>query len=320
MKLELRELSADDYARQVLPLTHEIWGGDRTQESYAGRVLQLSATPYGKKHYRTLALTGGTPEVLASFKRYERAARLASKPLRAIGIGAVFTPPEHRGRGYASAMIGLELDRERKAGADFAFLFSNIHPQFYKQLGFVELPSRSFSVRVDSLEWRRLIVEPVPTHDWSAVRACFKETAASRTWSFERSTVFWSWIRTMNATQLTTAQRVDLVVRRLRTVVAYVLGCREPREDVYVVDEFGFIDDAAKDTIPALLRYAAGDLQRVAGWLPPEPARSTLPRGSVRRRKDAICMAAPLSPAGRALVALAQERSSGDPLWSTDHI
>ena len=90
--------------------------------------------------------------------------------------------------------------------------------------------------------------------------------------------------------------------------------------DAYFVDEYGFADDAAAELIPALLRAAAGDLRRIVGWLPPSGARELLPRGSVRKRKSSVLMAAPLTAAGTRLIKSALAPSEADFCWATDHI
>jgi hypothetical protein len=95
---------------------------------------------------------------------------------------------------------------------------------------------------------------------------------------------------------------------------------REPKHDAYVFDEFGFAGDRAKPLIAPLLRAAAGDLRRIVSWLPPEGARELLPRGSVRRRSEAIWMIAPLSKNGGRFLKRAQSSGSADGIWALDHI
>ncbi len=319
----LVEISAHAYAAQVLPLTEGLWAYGRSSEAYADQTTQLAQTPYGRKSYRTIGLSDGG-NMLATFKRYERAARAGAQRLRAIGIGAVFTPQPFRGHGFATAMLGMALDDARAAGVDFAFLFSDIHPQFYKDLGFVELPSRSISARADSLPAARIDAHPIGERDWSSVRACFDAMELRREFALVRTPAVWNWLRmrlTQTAHVQAHAQQVDLIVRKGRSVAAYVLGRREPRHDAYVLDEFASADDGASLTlIPSLLRIAAGDLRRVAGWLPPPPARSALPRGSVRKRNDAIWMIAPLSSGGKAFLQCAQKSGSADGVWSLDRV
>lgn len=321
MKFRLQELSAHSYAERVLPLTEAMWAQGRTFEAYVAQTTELANTAYGKKSYRTLALSDGG-NMLATFKRYEREARAGHNRLRAIGIGAVFTPEPFRGQGFASAMLAMALDDARSQGVDFAFLFSGIHPQFYKDLGFAELPSRSISLRADSLQGGRVDARPIGARDWSGVRGCFDAMEASREFGLTRSPSVWNWVRTRigYASQRTDAQPVNLAVHKGRSVAAYVIGQREPRHDAYVFDEFGFADANSRTLIAPLLRNAAGDLRRIVGWLPPAPARSVLPRGSVRKRGDAIFMIAPLSARGTEFLKRAQSTGPADGVWALDHI
>lgn len=301
------------YAQAVLPHTHELWGYTQTFEQYVERNKRVAQSPYGKKHYALFALEDGG-SVLASFKRYERDARVGDERLRAIGIGAVFTPAEFRGNGNATAMLAMALDAARAEGFDFAFLYSDIHPQFYRQLGFAELPSRAISVRADGFTPARIRTEPIGARDWSGLRETFERMETARASAFTRSPLFWSLVR------LRAESGDNLLVRDGKTVAAYILGRREPRHDAYVVDELVYADDAYKPVAEALLRSAAGDLRRITGWLPPLPARKLLPRGSVRPRTQAMLMAAPLSSGGKRYVESVLERSSGDPVWMADHV
>lgn len=322
MNLRLHELPAASYARQIMPLTEALWAHGRSFDTYVSQTLELAQTTYGRRHYRTFALSDGESDVLASFKRYERDARSGNELLRATGIGAVFTPVEHRGHGYATAMLALALDWARRDGFDFAYLFTDIHPQFYKELGFVELPSRSISVRADGLRDDRVEVQPLSDRDWTAVRKCFDACDAKRAFALTRSPVVWDWLRTRlrHRGEHPEGQRVQLCARQGKTVAAYVLGQREPRHDAYVVDEYAFIDDDAALLIAPLLRSAAGDLRRIVAWLPPAPARGVLPRGSVRKRNEAIWMIAPLTAGGTRFLEQAKKSGPADGIWSLDHI
>ena len=319
--MKLRELAPELYAKFVLPESAELWAHGRSLGTYVAQTLEVANSPYGRQSYRTFGLYDGSSPV-ASFKRYARSVRFENASLRAFGIGAVFTTPQARGKGYASAMLAMMLDDARRAGVDVAYLFSDIHPQFYKEIGFLELPSRLISVRADALDGGRIEVDVLGERDWTGVRKCFNEVGSRRPWAFERSPIIWDWVRLgmRHRAEHSGGQPMNLVVRRGRGVGAYVLGQREPAHDCYVVDEFGFVDDAARESVPRLLRSAAGDLRRITGWLPPLGARELLPRGSVRRRNDAIWMAAPLSPRGAAFVRAAQASSPSDGVWSTDHI
>ncbi len=158
--------------------------------------------------------------------------------------------------------------------------------------------------------------------DWTAVARCFDLCQRTRPWGFSRSPLTWEFIRMRirHGTEHPVGTETNLVVRRGRAIAAYVIGVRAPEHDAFLLDEFGYADAPAAELIPSLLRGAAGDLRRIAGWLPPDGARGLLPRGSVRTRRTAIFMAAPLSTLGKKFVDTAAEMSNADGLWSTDHI
>ncbi|MGA8534984.1 MAG: GNAT family N-acetyltransferase [Candidatus Tumulicola sp.] len=314
-------VDADAYVREVLPQTAPLWAAGRDFETYVAHTLEIARSPYGRRHYRTIGLFDGE-RMVASFKRYDRFAHLGTQRLRAFGIGAVFTPPEHRGRGYAGVMLAMALDRARADGYDAAFLFSDIRPQFYELLGFVELPSREISLRADALPSARLAPEFPNERDWNALQRCYQLGERARSAGFVRTPLIWDYVR-MRMRQNTEpgeGRETNLVLRHGRGVSAYVLGSRVPERDTYVVNELGFAGASAAGAIPALLRAAAGDLRRIVGWLPPSGARDTLPKGSPRKRRTAIFMAAPLSSRGNRLVRAFAASDSADPCWHADHI
>ncbi len=318
--MKLQAIEAEAYARDVLPLTASLWAEGRPFDLYAEQVTAIAHCGYGRRHYRTVGLYDGD-RLVSSFKRYQRVLHVGGKRLRAVGIAAVFTQSAYRSRGYASAMLAMELDRSRVEGFDFAYLFSDIRPQFYIDLGFVELPSHSISLRADSLTTERVEVQRLEESDWPGVERCFELSERQRPWGFVRTPLVWDWVRLRieQGAEHPGFIETNLVVRRGRGIAAYVLGARAPEQDAYVLDEFGFADAAAAATIPALLRSAAGDLRRIIGWLPPDFARDRLARASVRRRSKAVFMAASFTSAARKWLSLASE-SGMDGVWSTDHI
>lgn len=320
--MQLTTIATADYARDVLPYSSSIWAQGRSLEEYIHDFVAVAGSAYGKRRFRTIGLRADGA-IVVSCKRYEREVRCGDRVLQAVGIGAVFTPAELRGRGYASAMIGTLLDSERAAGIDVVYLFSDIHPTFYERLGFIALPSRTISLRADKLPATRLDIAPVTEADWTAIRRCFDALDSRRPISFKRTPLVWDWLRTSNRLNRTGGQPVALIARRGRNADAYVFGRRFPKLDAFALDEYGYTGDDGFDAIAPLIRSAAGDLRRVTGWLPPDIARPALPRGAVKKRKSAILMLAPLSQPARA-----SWRRNGpaildddaDRCWSTDHI
>lgn len=318
--MRLREIPAEQYASEVLPLTAPLWGGGRNFEQYVAQTLELAGSRYGRRHYRTIGLYDGSTCV-ASFKRYERTLHHAAMHLSAVGFGAVFTPPEYRRRGYASVMLGAALDAARAGGHEIAYLFSDIRPQFYSALGFHELKARRFSLDAARLPATRLDLASLGSEHLPAVARLYERSERRRETGFLRNARNWEWIalRLRQESENPNANATNLVVRSRGTIEAYILGARVARRDAYVLEEFAFADERAAALVPALLRAAAGDLRRITGWLPPQPARRLLPNLRTKKRSGAIPMIAPLLPRGRRLLETI-EASNEDFCWATDHV
>jgi len=319
----IEAVSSEAYVREVLLESFAMWGEGRTFERYVDDFRTMASSPYAKRRAFTVGLRDGD-RIVSSCKNYDRELRWNGMRLRATGIGAVFTPPALRGRGYATLMLGALLDAERTAGRDVAFLYSDIHPAFYENLGFTAVPSRTIALRASSLDGSPSGAEPLEARDWSGVRRCFEAIDAARPWSLRRTPLVWSWMRRrFDAPAPAGEQAVRLVVRRKRSLAAYVLGRRVVRRDAFVLDDFAYDGEDGRRALGPVLRAASGDLARVAGWLPPPVARDALPAGSVRARKDAVLMFAPISARGRAwwkANAHAMLGSRADATWSADHV
>ena len=105
-------------------------------------------TAWGAQHLQRVGLVSdGT--LLASAKRY-RVRRASRRPhVDTIGIGAVFTPPEHpRARPCGRSHRAHRGSRARADGAAMAMLFSEIAPRYYERLGFSVVPMQQALVGV----------------------------------------------------------------------------------------------------------------------------------------------------------------------------
>lgn len=65
---------------------------------------------------------------------------------KARGFGAVYTAPEHRGQGYAKALIAFVMDFYRNQKVDDFILFSDIAPSYYERIGFHRLLSWQWEI------------------------------------------------------------------------------------------------------------------------------------------------------------------------------
>lgn len=133
--------------RKILAETHKIWSDGLTPPAYERYWAAQLATPWGQRGLRRYALMDGAA-VLASAKLYTFDAMLNSHPVRVVGLGAVFTQPEHRGRGTARELIDRLLEKTTADGADLALLFSEIGADYYERLGFTTIPTNLHTLRV----------------------------------------------------------------------------------------------------------------------------------------------------------------------------
>ena len=322
MEIRIEKVAINEYAREVLPHSAALWAAGRSLEKYADDLREFASTGYGRRRFKLVGIRA-SGEVVTSCKRYEREMRCGDRMLRAIGIGAVFTREDCRGRGLATTLIAALLDAERDAGTDVVFLFSDIRPHFYEELGFVTLPSRTFTMRADSLPFERIRPAAVKDADWPEIARCFRALDAQRTIALRRTPLIWELMRSWFRITPRAGGSANLVIHSGKRVLAYCLGRRDVASDSYIVDEFSFAGRQHAHLIAPLLRAAAGDLRKITGWLPPAPARDVLPIKAARSRRHAILMAAPLSSFARARFRSEIDkvaRASGDLVWHTDHI
>ena len=133
---------------RILDFTYPIWSEGLTPAGYKGWNAAQLRTPWGREHLHRFALVDEQDRLLASAKRYRFDARLDGRDVRMSGIGAVFTPPDLRGRGFASEIVEHLVVRERQEGAALASLFSEIGESFYKRLGFNLVPLEEVTIDV----------------------------------------------------------------------------------------------------------------------------------------------------------------------------
>jgi Acetyltransferase (GNAT) domain len=132
---------------QILRETYPVWGGGLSFDAYTRFQIGQRRTAWGGAHIDRVALLDGT-RPLASAKRYDLSARIDGRIRRVLGIGAIFTPRELRGRGAASALIAHMVEGANTEGFEFALLFSDIGPVLYERMDFVPIPLDEVTLHV----------------------------------------------------------------------------------------------------------------------------------------------------------------------------
>ncbi len=133
---------------RILDSTFPVWHDGLSRRAYSQWNAAQLRTPWGREHLARVALLDQDDTCLASAKRYRHDVTIDGRQGWMCGIGAVFTPPEHRGRGHATTLIQRILDDARAGGALVAGLFSEIGAPFYERLGFSTVPMDEVTVGV----------------------------------------------------------------------------------------------------------------------------------------------------------------------------
>ena len=133
---------------RILDFTYAVWSEGLTPAGYKGWNEAQLRTPWGREHLHRFALLDENDRLLASAKRYRFDARLDGRDVKMSGIGAVFTPPDLRGRGFASEIVEQLVERERQEGVQLASLFSEIGEGFYERLGFAVVGLEEVTIEV----------------------------------------------------------------------------------------------------------------------------------------------------------------------------
>lgn len=171
----------------ILEQTFDTWNEGLSPSAYARWNMAQTRTPWGRAHLQRFALVDTAGRLLASAKRYRFRARVDERAGWMSGIGAMFTPSEQRSRGYASALVERLIETERREGALFASLFSEIGTTFYERLGFTAIPFTDVSVRVKRKDGApAMLVRAGDERDLAAVAAMNATRASGARLALER--------------------------------------------------------------------------------------------------------------------------------------
>jgi GNAT superfamily N-acetyltransferase len=144
----LRLVRAEDGLHdRILDETHALWNDGLSREHYGRYNRAQMDTEWGARHLSRTALVAGS-ELLSTAKRYDLQVCLDGRLLRAVGIGALFTPERHRRHGYARRVIEAIVGAAKAEGAALALLFSEIGTKYYQRLGFSVVPLREADISV----------------------------------------------------------------------------------------------------------------------------------------------------------------------------
>ena len=177
--------------KQILDASHPIWADGLKPRAYAQFNAGQLRTPWGRTHLRRYALIDPRGRLLTSAKRYDLTVLLDGQRIKAVGIGALFTPQGERGQGHAPRIIEQIIEAAEKEGTELAILFSEIGTSYYRRLGFTPVPRHELNFRVaDKPGAPMVLVRTAEERDIPAVTALARSMSTNHRFAIEQTEEF----------------------------------------------------------------------------------------------------------------------------------
>lgn len=264
---------------QILDDTYPIWSDGLSRVDYERFNRAQMLTPWGAAHLERVAWMDGG-RVLASAKKYRLELGIAGAPVPCLGIGAVFTPPDARGRGHAPALIEAMIGEAAREGVPYALLFSEIGADYYARLGFepLAITESTIGLRQQPREGApAVLVRGADDRDIADIAAMHQKRAETYALSLHRSADYARHAvtkrRMLAAFSPPGVRQVEFfIAEEGASAVAYVVISRGPEGPV--LEEWGDRDPAGA-RLGAMLQVLAARTPAEAAvplrtWLPEE--------------------------------------------------
>jgi predicted N-acetyltransferase YhbS len=283
MKLTYSTLHADG-VREAAVQTHKFWGGKRTLEQHTQRA--FDALGMLGENLRYVGLRDEDGALVASLQFYTVALQTPNGVARTLGIGAVFVPESQRGNGYGQGVVRAAMEEAKSLGYDAALLYSDIAPQFYTRLGYVEFPAFDWSTDVSALpNDAPLTTRPAIADNFNSISVWYHADAAWAEIFPVRSPETWEFLRWLNGAA------GDLILCDDTREVGYINVRSTPQGLRHYEWVAPAIEPARVWATIRKLTELEGQSQ-VYGWLRPDRREEWM---SVTPRPAAIPMIAPLN-------------------------
>ncbi|MBU6428336.1 MAG: GNAT family N-acetyltransferase [Cyanobacteria bacterium REEB65] len=279
-------LASGELRDRALEQTHPLWGAAVSLAEYRRRTAEAMDTAWGHENYHLYVVLGPNGDVQASCKVYELPMWALGRPVRTIGLGAVFTAPEHRRAGIATRMLKALMARYADRGFRLATLFSDVAPTLYERLGFRQLASKTYQAARDLMPpppadaiWRR------PTPMDAAILADIQEgTARSFSLSYGRTPGLWAF-------ELARGEATLLVLEQQGEIAGY--AALSTHQDQLWLQDWGARSASCAAAIVRTALTWSREAKVLCGWLPEGAPAADLPF-AVEDRERALWMVAPL--------------------------
>ena len=249
-----------------LPELHRSFCGDWPLDAYRAYLTELLDHPWARGSIRFLVLRDEPGGFLSFLRLHAVQALHHDREIWLAGIATVVTRERLRGQGYASELLRLTLDLLRQEGADGAYLFSDIGPDFYQRFGFVTVGSTMIDVplaSVPSSPDESIRVRALEPTDWTAVRRIHDSAGSGQPLWLVRDERQWDfllsrWLRRAVHFPGDETALIGRVAVRGNVVVGYALGRLR-------AGTLGLLDYCTESPAEALVDPLLGSLKAEAG-------------------------------------------------------
>ena len=262
---------------QVQEQSHALWSDGL---SLTDRVTNLKTLMAFSDHLDFAGLLDDSQnEIVCSLKRYKLHLTDGSgSSIRAIGIGAVFTPEKHRRSGYAEKLVKCVLADAGNCGVKAALLFSDIDPKYYERVaGFKAFPTWKFTGPVKSLtSVSPLEIRAAREDDIPWMLEAYDNMWPKNFLRVKRDIDSWKFYRLRNA------KEPDLVISQAGRKLGY-LTCHKDGAKLFV-SEMAAVNANDLNNLWGAVRQVAIDknLEHAYGWL----AKATIPQQFMTEQRD----------------------------------
>jgi GNAT superfamily N-acetyltransferase len=257
---------------RILDGTHAIWSEGLGRSDYSRWQRAQLDTVWGRRHIRRVALLDGD-DLLASAKQYDFTAMIGGDPQPVLGIGAVFTPPVHRGRGHARRLIEAMTAEAESRGCRAALLFSEIGPAYYEAMGFGVVSRDVATFDAPAGRASALGARPGEARDLPAMADLSARMGPPPGFALDRSAdlIDFGLVRRGSLAALSAGRLAVewLVVEDAGRMAAYLIATRRPRG--LVIEDCGDVEPTGPrvaELLASLVARLAFHGLTVRGWLP----------------------------------------------------
>ncbi len=177
----------------VLRESYLIWSPGLRKDEYQEYIWRQINHPWARRNYKFFVLKHKSV-VVASCKLYTVNLLHRGKSYLFGGIGAIYVMKAARGNGYSRELVKNTVEYCFSNDYHGTLLFSDIDPEFYERLGFIEFGAADFSAHLPKnpviTEYAPMEVNHVVATDVPTMAAIYSKWQRAQPFAFQRTELY----------------------------------------------------------------------------------------------------------------------------------